>query len=197
MQNLVDDIPRESLVGLTRLAEADEIAEARFKRKLDKAERLAQDFLIPERLAHQTAQAAKQVCLEEDKPCPIAQEQYVGDTQSYPPNLALHHVVDESGYFKVDHPTKKQYRRFFGEEVERSELEIARMECETAHKDIQAAEYRYQTREAQVRFRFLQAIIEDVQDDLPEDQRGTDWKAKQEYLDAFDDWKPVAEELEE
>lgn len=198
MQNLVEDIPRESFVGLTRLAEADKIAEERSNKKLNKAEKLAQDFLVPERQAHLAAQAAKQACLEEVKPYPIAQKQYVGDTQSYPPNLAPRHVVDESGYFKMDHPTKKQYRRYLRDEVERSELEIARIESEGVHKDIQIAEYRYQIREAKARFCFLQVLIEDVQAELPEDQRDTHWKAKQEYLDAFEEWKPVdGGELEE
>lgn len=174
MQNLIDDVQRETILGLTRLAEADEIAEERFNEKLDEAEQCAQEFLNPERLAHKGAEAARLALLEEDKPCPVAQEQYVSDTGSHPPNLAPRHVVDESGYFKIDHPAKKQYRRFLRDEVERSELEIARIESENAHSDIQAAEYKYEIREARVRFRFLQLLIEDVQRELPEDQRGTD-----------------------
>ncbi|CAG8984128.1 hypothetical protein HYALB_00006230 [Hymenoscyphus albidus] len=162
MKNVDEGVYRESVEGLTRLAEADQTAMQRYESILQEVERLAGETLEHHRVALKLKISAIQDEQGKEHVYNVAQRDWITATKTLPPRVEPLHITYGSGYFKLDHPAKKQYRRHFRDEIERVELEIARFEEENVNANLEKLKFQHGIREARVRMHYLQIFIENV-----------------------------------
>ncbi|CAG8951407.1 hypothetical protein HYFRA_00007322 [Hymenoscyphus fraxineus] len=162
LKNAQEGIYRESVEGLTRLAEADQTALERYESILEEVEHLAGETLERPRVDLKLKISAIQDEQGKEHVYNVAQRDWITATKTLPPRVEPLHVTYGSGYFKLDHPAKKQYRRHFRDEVERVELEIARFEEECVNANLEKLKFQHAIREARVRMHYLQRFIENV-----------------------------------